>query len=57
MDVRAVRPGGRGTRRLRRELEPLVDDMWIDDAGNLIGHIAATPSAGDDPSPMTTDTV
>ena len=22
-----------------RELEPLVDDMWTDDAGNLIGYI------------------
>ena len=26
-----------------RELEPLVDDMWTDDAGNLIGYIAANP--------------
>jgi putative aminopeptidase FrvX len=25
-----------------RELEPFVDDMWIDDAGNLIGYIGAT---------------
>jgi putative aminopeptidase FrvX len=24
-----------------RELEPFVDDMWIDDAGNLIGYVAA----------------
>jgi putative aminopeptidase FrvX len=24
-----------------RELQPLVDDMWIDDAGNLIGYIGA----------------
>jgi putative aminopeptidase FrvX len=24
-----------------RELEPLVDDMWTDDAGNLIGYIGA----------------
>ena len=24
-----------------RELQPLVDDMWTDDAGNLIGYIAA----------------
>ncbi|MBW0015120.1 M20/M25/M40 family metallo-hydrolase [Mycobacterium sp.] len=24
-----------------RELEPVVDDMWIDDAGNLIGYVAA----------------
>lgn len=28
-----------------RELEPLVDDMWIDAAGNLIGYIAADGSA------------
>jgi len=27
-----------------RELQPLVDDMWTDDAGNLIGYIAANPS-------------
>jgi putative aminopeptidase FrvX len=24
-----------------RELEPVVDDMWTDEAGNLVGHIAA----------------
>jgi putative aminopeptidase FrvX len=24
-----------------RELEPVVDDMWTDDAGNLVGYIAA----------------
>jgi putative aminopeptidase FrvX len=24
-----------------RELEPVVDDMWADDAGNLIGYISA----------------
>lgn len=24
-----------------RELQPVVDDMWTDDAGNLIGYIAA----------------
>jgi putative aminopeptidase FrvX len=24
-----------------RELQPLVDDMWTDDAGNLIGYLAA----------------
>jgi putative aminopeptidase FrvX len=24
-----------------RELEPVVDDMWIDEAGNLVGYIAA----------------
>ncbi len=28
-----------------RELQPVVDDMWVDDAGNLIGYIAA-----DDPA-------
>jgi putative aminopeptidase FrvX len=31
-----------------RELEPFVDDMWTDDAGNLIGYVAATPDAGDE---------
>lgn len=36
-DVRAV---------CARELQPLVDDMWTDDAGNLIGYIAADPSSG-----------
>lgn len=30
-----------------RELRPLVDDMWVDDAGNLIGYIGAeAPTAG-----------
>lgn len=24
-----------------RELEPFVDDMWVDDAGNLVGYVAA----------------
>jgi len=24
-----------------RELQPLVDDMWTDDADNLIGYIGA----------------
>ncbi len=24
-----------------RELEPLVDDMWTDEAGNLVGYVAA----------------
>jgi putative aminopeptidase FrvX len=28
-----------------RELQPLVDDMWIDDAGNLIGYIGADDGA------------
>jgi putative aminopeptidase FrvX len=27
-----------------RELQPLVDDMWTDDAGNLIGYLAADAS-------------
>ena len=37
-DVRAV---------CARELRPVVDDMWTDDAGNLIGYIAADPPTGD----------
>ncbi|OJZ72678.1 peptidase M42 [Mycobacterium paraffinicum] len=37
-DVRAV---------CARELRPFVDDMWTDDAGNLIGYIGAQPPAGD----------
>src|SRR6185312_9886854 len=28
-----------------RELQPLVDDMWTDDAGNLIGYIGAEAGA------------
>ncbi|MEE6179912.1 M42 family metallopeptidase [Mycobacterium sp. 050134] len=28
-----------------RELQPLVDDMWVDAAGNLIGYVAANESA------------
>jgi putative aminopeptidase FrvX len=31
-----------------RELEPLVDDMWIDDAGNLIGYIRAADGSDND---------
>jgi len=30
-----------------RELQPLVDDMWTDDAGNLIGYIGAGDASGD----------
>ncbi|MEB4211130.1 M42 family metallopeptidase [Mycobacterium sp. 94-17] len=30
-----------------RELQPVVDDMWTDDAGNLIGYVAADPAAVD----------
>lgn len=30
-----------------RELQPFVDDMWIDDAGNLIGYIGATGAPQD----------
>ncbi|HEX5252476.1 MAG TPA: M28 family peptidase [Mycobacterium sp.] len=30
-----------------RELQPVVDDMWTDDAGNLIGYIAADLSSAD----------
>ncbi|UXA05878.1 peptidase M42 [Mycobacterium sp. SMC-2] len=37
-DVRAV---------CARELRPVVDDMWTDDAGNLIGYVAADAPAGD----------
>ena len=37
-DVRAV---------CARELRPVVDDMWTDDAGNLIGYIGANPKTGD----------
>src|ERR1700734_2518336 len=36
-----------------RELQPLVDDMWTDEAGNLIGYIGAgndAASAGNDPA-------
>jgi putative aminopeptidase FrvX len=33
-----------------RELQPVVDDMWTDDAGNLVGYVAATPSADDEPT-------
>lgn len=32
---------------IARELQPLADDMWTDDAGNLIGYFAADPSAAD----------
>jgi putative aminopeptidase FrvX len=31
-----------------RELQPLVDDMWTDDAGNLIGYIGAGNASGDE---------
>jgi putative aminopeptidase FrvX len=30
-----------------RELQPLVDDMWTDDAGNLIGYIGAVEKASE----------
>lgn len=30
-----------------RELRPVVDDMWSDDAGNLVGYIAAKPPSDD----------
>lgn len=29
-----------------RELKPVVDDMWIDEAGNLVGYIAAGGAPG-----------
>jgi putative aminopeptidase FrvX len=31
-----------------RELQPLVDDMWTDDAGNLVGYISAVDGSGND---------
>ncbi|HEY9303730.1 MAG TPA: peptidase M42, partial [Mycobacterium sp.] len=31
-----------------RELQPLVDDMWTDEAGNLVGYIGAADPSGDD---------
>ncbi|HWF30021.1 MAG TPA: M28 family peptidase [Mycobacterium sp.] len=31
-----------------RELQPVVDDMWTDDAGNLVGYIGAAGGPGDD---------
>lgn len=36
---------------IARELQPVVDDMWTDDAGNLIGYVAADPSAADSGAP------
>jgi putative aminopeptidase FrvX len=30
-----------------RELEPLVDDMWTDEAGNLIGYLAGAGGSAD----------
>jgi putative aminopeptidase FrvX len=33
-----------------RELRPLVDDMWTDDAGNLVGYIRAVRGLRDDAS-------
>src|SRR4051794_26258086 len=34
-----------------RELRPVVDDLWTDDAGNLIGYIASNRGAHDDSAP------
>jgi putative aminopeptidase FrvX len=31
-----------------RELEPFVDDMWVDDAGNLVGYIRGADTSGND---------
>jgi putative aminopeptidase FrvX len=31
-----------------RELQPCVDDVWTDDAGNLIGYIRGTSGSGND---------
>jgi putative aminopeptidase FrvX len=33
-----------------RELQPVVDDMWTDDAGNLVGYIRAAGGLRDDAS-------
>ncbi|OBJ00062.1 peptidase M42 [Mycobacterium alsense] len=33
-----------------RELEPVVDDMWTDDAGNLVGYVAASGQSPPDDS-------
>lgn len=30
-----------------RELQPLVDDMWTDEAGNLVGYIGTTDASSD----------
>jgi putative aminopeptidase FrvX len=30
-----------------RELQPVVDDMWIDEAGNLVGYVSAANNPGD----------
>lgn len=29
-----------------RELQPVVDDMWVDEAGNLIGFVGASAQSG-----------
>ncbi len=31
-----------------RELQPVVDDMWIDDAGNLIGYVSGADNPTED---------
>ena len=36
-----------------RELQPVVDDMWTDDAGNLVGYIRAAGGLRDDASVVT----
>lgn len=36
---------------IARELQPVVDDMWTDDAGNLIGYVAADASSKDAGAP------
>ena len=33
-----------------RELQPVVDDMWTDDAGNLVGYVRAAGGLRDDAS-------
>lgn len=36
---------------IARELRPVVDDMWTDDAGNLIGYVAADASGNNAGAP------
>jgi putative aminopeptidase FrvX len=38
-----------------RELQPVVDDMWTDDAGNLVGYIGAADGLGDSGDAATVD--
>jgi putative aminopeptidase FrvX len=49
--LRTYRPAGQedAVRDVcRRELEPYVDEAWVDQGGNLIGLLRGTGDAGDD---------